>query len=113
MGGVLKIPFKNENIYAKHVAENGSEKYIATVPDLISVLDSQSGKALGVPEYRYGVTVTVLGIACSPRWSDTPKGIEIGGPAAFGYDIPYKPLGVYVEPKSVVLEYAEKIKGDG
>lgn len=105
-GGVLKIPFKNENIYAKHIAEDGMEKYIAMVPDLISVLDTHSGRALGVPEFRYGVIVTVLGIACSPRWTDTPKGLEIGGPVAFGYDIEYKPLGTYVQPKSVVLEYA-------
>lgn len=106
-GGVLKIPFKNENIYVKHVKDDGSEEYVAMVPDLIAVLDTQSGKALGVPEYRYGVMVTVLGITCSPRWSDTPKGLEIGGPAAMGFqDVEYKPLGKYVEPKSVVLEYA-------
>lgn len=106
-GGVLKIPFKNENIYAKHVKDDGTEDIVACVPDLIAVLDTQSGKALGVPEYRYGVMVTVLGITCSPRWSDTPKGLEIGGPAAMGYkDVVYKPLGNYVEPKSVVLEYA-------
>lgn len=108
VGGVLKIPFKNENIYAKHVSEQGEEKYIAMVPDLISVLDTQSGRALGVPEFRYGVMVTVLGIACSPRWTDTPKGLEIGGPGAFGYkDIKYTPLGTYVQPKSVVEEFAQ------
>jgi len=106
MGGVLKIPFKNEDIYAKHEKDNGEDNYVAMVPDLISVLDTQSGKALGVPEYRYGVMVTVLGITCSPRWSDTKKGLEIGGPEAMGHkDLVYKPLGIYVEPKSVVLEY--------
>ncbi|KAL2104910.1 hypothetical protein VUR80DRAFT_9362 [Thermomyces stellatus] len=106
-GGVLKIPFKNENIYAKHVSEDGSERFVATVPDLISVIDTQSGRALGVPEFRYGVMVTVLGITCSPRWTDTTKAMEIGGPGAFGYrDLKYKPLGKYVEPKSVVREYA-------
>jgi DUF917 family protein len=106
-GGVLKIPFKNENIYAKHVEGDGTEEIVASVPDLIAVLDTQSGKALGVPEYRYGVMVTVLGITCSPRWSDTPRGLEIGGPAAMGYkDVVYRPLGIYVEPKSVILEYA-------
>jgi DUF917 family protein len=52
VGGVLKIPFKNENIYAKHLKDDGSEQYVASVPDLIAVLDTQSGKALGVPEYR-------------------------------------------------------------
>lgn len=106
-GGVLKIPFKNENIYAKHIADDGTETYVATVPDLISVLDTQSGRALGVPEFRYGVMVTVLGITCSPRWTETKKGLEIGGPGAFGYEgIEYRPLGKYVEPRSVVKEYA-------
>lgn len=106
-GGVVKIPFKNENIYAKHIADDGTETYLATVPDLISVLDTQSGCALGVPEFRYGLLVTVLGITCSPRWSDTKRGLEYGGPEAFGYNIDYRPLGLFVEPKSVVLEYAE------
>jgi DUF917 family protein len=106
-GGILKIPFKNENIYAKHVKEGGEEEIIAMVPDLIAVLDTATGKALGVPEYRYGVLVTVLGITCSPRWTDTPKGLEIGGAGAMGFkDVGYKPLGVYKEPKSVVLEFA-------
>ncbi|EEP81166.1 predicted protein [Uncinocarpus reesii 1704] len=109
VGGVIKIPFKNENIYVKHISESGEEKYIAMVPDLISVLDTQSGKALGVPEFRYGLMVTVLGIACSPRWTDTPRGLEYGGPGAFGYkNIKYTPLGTYVEPKSVVAEFAEE-----
>ncbi|KAK6382988.1 hypothetical protein LTS17_003658 [Exophiala oligosperma] len=108
-GGVVKIPFKNENIYAKHIADDGTETYLATVPDLISVLDTQSGCALGVPEFRYGLLVTVLGITCSPRWSNTKRGLEYGGPEAFGYKIDYKPLGVFVEPKSVVLEYADAV----
>lgn len=107
-GGFLKIPFKNENIYALHTASDGTEQYIATVPDLIAVLDTQSGRALGVPEYRYGVLVTVLGIACSPRWTDSEESLRCGGPSAFGYDIPYTPLGTYVEPMSVIHEFANK-----
>lgn len=109
VGGTLEIPFKNENIYAKHVAADGTETFLATVPDLIAVIDAQSGRALGVPEFRYGVVVHVLGITCSPRWTETEAGLAIGGPAAFGYkDVEYVPLGVYVEPKSVVFEYANE-----
>lgn len=116
--GVLKIPYKNENIYAKHIPESNANHnrtqnqqqqptYLATVPDLITVLDTQSGRALGVPEYRYGVMVTVLGITCSPRWTESPRGLEIGGPGAFGYEeLSYVPLGRYVEPRSVVEEFA-------
>lgn len=109
--GTLIIPFKNENIYAEHVdEENGGKKtIIASVPDLICVLDSQSGKSLGVPEFKYGYRVTVLGITCSPRWSDSEMGLKIGGPGAFGYDdIEYKALGEYVEPRSVIEEFAPK-----
>lgn len=104
-GGTLDIPFKNENIYAEHTAEDGSKTIVASVPDLICVLDAGSGRSLGVPEFRYGYQVTVLGITCSPRWTETPPGLSIGGPKAFGYDIKYKALGEYAEPRSVIEEY--------
>jgi DUF917 family protein len=106
--GTLKIPFKNENIYAEHTSEEGEKKIICSVPDLICVLDTGSGKSLGVPEFKYGFRVTVLGITCSPRWSETERGLEIGGPSAFGYDIPYISVGTYVEPRSVIEEYAPR-----
>jgi N-methylhydantoinase A/oxoprolinase/acetone carboxylase beta subunit/DUF917 family protein len=106
-GGTLKIPFKNENIYAEHEVD-GLKTYIASVPDLICVLDSATGRSLGVPEFKYGFRVTVLGITCSPRWSDTPAGLAIGGPKAFGYDIEYQALGKYVPPRSVLEEFASE-----
>ncbi|KAJ9133670.1 Hydantoin utilization protein A [Pleurostoma richardsiae] len=107
-GGTLKIPFKNENIFAEHTAEDGTTRILASVPDLIAVLDDGSGRALGVPEFKYGYRVTVLGITCSPRWTETPAGLEIGGPKAFGYDdIKYEPLGKYVEPRSVIEEFKQ------
>lgn len=104
--GTLKIPFKNENIYAEHTAVDGTKTVIASVPDLICVLDSGSGKSLGVPEFKYGNRVTVLGLACSPRWTETPAGLKIGGPKAFGYDIEYQPLGEFAQARSVIEEYA-------
>ncbi|SMQ55514.1 unnamed protein product [Zymoseptoria tritici ST99CH_3D7] len=107
-GGTLTIPFKNENLYAEHTSDGGVKTMICSVPDLICVLDTGSGRSLGVPEFKYGFRVTVLGITCSPRWSDSERGLEIGGPSAFGYDIPYKPVGTYVEPRSVIEEYSQK-----
>ncbi|KAB8264286.1 hypothetical protein BDV32DRAFT_117604 [Aspergillus pseudonomiae] len=106
-GGQLRIPFKNENIYAEHHAADGSRKIIASVPDLICILDKESGKPIGVPEYRYGYQVVVLGLACSPHWSKTKRGLEIGGPKGYGYDFAYEPLGEYVEPRSVIDEFKE------
>ncbi|KAF4854267.1 putative D-/L-hydantoinase subunit A [Colletotrichum siamense] len=104
-GGMLKVPFKNENILAEHTSEDGRTSILAAVPDLISILDNESGRALGVPEFKYGYRVTVIGITCSPRWTETQAGLDIGGPRAFGYDLDYKPLGRYVEPRSVIQEY--------
>jgi DUF917 family protein len=105
-GGTLQIPFKNENIIASHTSPDGETKTIASVPDLICVLDAASGRALGVPEFKYGYKVTVLGITCSPRWKETEMGLRIGGPAAFGYEnVEYVSLGWYVEPLSVIKEF--------
>ncbi|KII93913.1 hypothetical protein PLICRDRAFT_102080 [Plicaturopsis crispa FD-325 SS-3] len=105
--GDLVIPFKNENLYAEHFpGGDASSKVIATVPDLICVLDAQSGSALGTPDYKYGLRVMVLGATAAPQWTDTPRGLELGDLRAFGYtDIPYVPLGVYSKPRSVIDEF--------
>ncbi|KAI0031377.1 hypothetical protein K488DRAFT_86866 [Vararia minispora EC-137] len=104
----LKIPFKNENILATLVSPSGTESIIATVPDLICVIDSASGEAIGTPEYRYGLHVFVLGITGSDKWTSTERGVQIGGPRAFGMDVDHKPLGVFKKPVSVIDEYAPR-----
>ncbi|KAH6878995.1 hypothetical protein BKA58DRAFT_107961 [Alternaria rosae] len=114
--GKIKIPFKNENIAAIRIPDSGgsttgeekNEDVLAIVPDLIAVIDAQNGEAIGTPEYRYGLLVSVIGITASERWT-SPKGIEIGGPKAFGLDhLEYKPLGKFVKPVSVIDEYDGK-----
>jgi DUF917 family protein len=34
---------------------------LAGVPDLIAVLDNQSGAALGTPDFKYGLRVLIIG----------------------------------------------------
>ncbi|KAJ3719783.1 hypothetical protein C8R42DRAFT_671796 [Lentinula raphanica] len=106
-GGRLKIPFKNENIVAIAVSDSGNEEVIASVPDLICVCDALTGEAIGTPEYRYGLLVIVVGIQGSERWTSSARGIEIGGPRAFGMDIDYCPLGNFREPRSVIEQYVD------
>ncbi|RSM15657.1 hypothetical protein CEP52_000750 [Fusarium oligoseptatum] len=108
--GIVKIPFKNENIAAIRVhpdrKEERQEDVLAIVPDLVCLIDAQSGEAVGTPEYRYGLLVVVLGIAASDRWTSSERGIEIGGPKGFGFDhLKFEPLGKYTEPKSVIDEF--------
>ncbi|KAI4796834.1 DUF917-domain-containing protein, partial [Aureobasidium sp. EXF-8845] len=62
VGGTLRIPFKNESIFAEHTSDSGEKEYLALVPDLIAVLDAGSGCALGVPDFKYGYYVIVVGI---------------------------------------------------
>lgn len=111
--GRIKIPFKNENIAALRIHPDGEEgalerqeDVLAIVPDLITVIDAQNGEAIGTPEYRYGLLVTVLGLAASDRWTGSERGLAIGGPAGFGFDhLKYAPLGSFVRPVSAIDEF--------
>lgn len=118
--GLIKIPFKNENIAAiktSQITPNEGEEEVleeqedvlCIVPDLIAVIDAQNGEAIGTPEYRYGLLVIVLGISASDRWTGSERGVEIGGPEGFGIrHLKYQPLGKFVKPISIIDEYNEK-----
>jgi DUF917 family protein len=60
-----------------------------TVPDLICVLDSVSGEAIGTETIRYGQRVTVIALPAPPILC-TPKGLSHVGPRAFGYDLDFR-----------------------
>ena len=76
------------------------------VPDLIMVLDTLTGEACGVPEYRYGLKVMVIVAAAHPLWT-SQRGLEIAGPQAFGYDFDFVPCGTYTKVTSVIDEFAK------
>ncbi len=82
----LEINFQNENLVAK---VDGEIK--VSVPDLITVLDTETGEPITTESLRYGFRVTVLGIPCTEKWC-TPKGLELVGPRYFGYDIDWVPV---------------------
>ncbi len=58
-------------------------------PDLICVLDSVSGEAVGTETLRYGQRVSVVALPAPPVLL-TPKGLEHVGPRAFGYDLEFR-----------------------
>src|SRR5947208_3456139 len=58
-------------------------------PDLICVLDSVSGDAIGTETLRYGQRVSVIALPAPPILL-TPKGLEHVGPRAFGYDLEFR-----------------------
>lgn len=79
----MELNFQNEWVVAWVDGEP-----IAMSPDLICVLDSVSGEAIGTETIRYGQRVTVIALP-PPEVFLSPKGLEHVGPQAFGYDILY------------------------
>ncbi|NJK81475.1 MAG: DUF917 domain-containing protein [Chloroflexaceae bacterium] len=85
-GSTMKISFQNEHLIA---IKDGA--VCASVPDLITMLDAETGDPITTEGMRYGFRVVVVGMPCDPKWR-TPKGLEIVGPRYFGYDIDYVPI---------------------
>ena len=103
---------------------------LAVCPDLITLLDKANGAPLGISDYKYGLRVSVVALRSPPVWT-SERGLEMGGPRAFGYvlfsllvwewesdanmwvinrlDIPYKSVGTgeYTPPKSVWEMFGE------
>lgn len=58
-------------------------------PDLICVLDTVSGEAIGTETLRYGQRVTVVALPAPPVFL-SPRGLDFVGPRAFGYDLDFR-----------------------
>jgi hypothetical protein len=85
-GSRLLIDFQNENLIA---IADGS--VVGTVPDLIIVLESETGRPITTEELRYGHRVAVVGVPSAPQWR-TDNGLELVGPRYFGYDVEFRPI---------------------
>lgn len=85
-GSLLTVEFQNENLVAKRDGE-----VLVSVPDLICILDSELGTAITTERLRYGQRATVLGIP-TPEIMRSEAALQVWGPGAFGYDIPFIPL---------------------
>lgn len=82
----LILGFQNE-----HLAASIDGEYVATVPDLIALLDLDTGEPITTEAMRYGFRVAVIAMPCSEKWR-TPAGIDLVGPRYFGYDVDYVPV---------------------
>jgi DUF917 family protein len=87
-GRQVRLEIQNENLVALEGAA-----VLATVPDIITVLDTQTGRAIHTERLRYGQRVSVLAFPCDPIWR-TQRGLELAGPRAFGYDLDHVPVEV-------------------
>jgi uncharacterized protein len=85
-GRLIRLELQNEHLVA---LERG--RLLASVPDLITVLDSETADAISADRVRYGQRVVVIAFGCDPVWR-TERGIAAAGPRAFGYDFDFVPV---------------------
>ncbi len=81
-----EIYLQNENLVAFK-----NEKVVCMVPDLICILDYQTKMPITTESLKFGQRISVIAFPCDLKWR-LPKGIELVGPRAFGYDFDYVSL---------------------
>lgn len=85
-GSEFKVWFKNEN----HVSWFNGKPYV-TSPDMLVVVDRDSGEPYANSRVAEGQSVAVIGIRAVEQFR-SPKGIDILGPRHFGFGIDFTPI---------------------
>ncbi|CAF0859847.1 unnamed protein product [Adineta steineri] len=101
---ILIIDFQNENLIARF--DNG--EIVASVPDLIVLVEQDTAEPLATEVVKYGYRVSVL-VLPAPEALTTPHALQYVGLKAFGYDFPdYKYIPSYASIQSVWDVYYKK-----
>ncbi|MGY0489575.1 DUF917 domain-containing protein [Streptomyces sp. WG-D5] len=82
----LELRFQNEHLAALRDGEP-----ICVVPDLVCVLEADTGEPITTEALRYGQRVTVIGIA-APEIMRTPEALDVFGPSCFGLPYTFVPV---------------------
>ncbi len=88
----MHIAFQNENLVAWKGDRDTRGEVVASVPDLICMLESDTGEPITTEQLRYGLRVNILAVPCTDKFR-TEKALKVVGPAAFGYpEVVFEPL---------------------
>ena len=82
----VKVDIKNE-----YLTVWLGEKLLASVPDLITFLDTETGQPINSERLAFGQRVTIVGIGCPPHFR-TSKALEVVGPECFGFNFIFTPI---------------------
>lgn len=80
------VEFQNENLMC-----SVDGKIVATVPDLIALVDTGTYVPVPTDALKYGKRVLVVGLECFPLWR-TKEGLDLVGPRYFGLETDYIPI---------------------
>ncbi len=79
------VKYQNENLVAAI-----DDIIVVTTPDILAIVNAQTGEAITSDALRFGLEVAVIVIAAPALWT-TPEGLKLVGPHYFGYNITYQP----------------------
>lgn len=85
-GDNMTVNIKNEYLLAKL-----GDKVAASVPDLITIVDFETGAPINAERLRYGQRVSVFATGC-PEFYRSEAALKVVAPRCFGFDIDYVAL---------------------
>jgi hypothetical protein len=85
-GDTLELSIRNEYLQARC-----ADRILASVPDLIVLLDSDSGRPVNVEQLGFGQRLTVLALG-APNFFQSEEALRWVAPRCFGLDGEYVPL---------------------
>jgi len=91
-----KACLTNNNNHAEILYQNEylvatvNNSFAATTPDIITVVEQESGRPISTELLCYGQLVNILKIKAPSMWTSA-QGLELVGPRHFGYDTDYLP----------------------
>jgi uncharacterized protein len=85
-GHRYRFAFQNEFL----IAERDGEP-IVTTPDLITLLDAETGNPITTESLKFGLRVAAIAIPAPKQWR-SEAGLALVGPRYFGYEMDYRPL---------------------
>ena len=85
-GHSAHVEFQNENLAAVVDGE-----ILATTPDLITLVDTETFNPVPTDALKYGKRVMIVGLKCFEMWR-CEKGLELVGPGYFGLNTDYIPI---------------------
>lgn len=82
----LVLEIKNEYLVARV-----DGRVVASVPDLITLVDFETSAPINAERLRFGQRVTVLGIGC-PDFYREDRALAVVAPRCFGFDFDFVPI---------------------
>jgi len=82
----IKVDIKNE-----YLTVWDGPKLLASVPDLITFVDTETGQPINSERLSFGQRVTIVGIGCPPHFR-TADALAVVGPRCFGFDFDFTPI---------------------